>query len=496
MSRLPYKNKRPLGAWPISTLLLVGLAMSGCQSTLSPQIFPEPLAGENPDQSEKCAIYKRSEGSDTQDAERATFTTQLELCQERQRTEALRLRYVDAVVEESQQKSVVNTMLMGVGGVAGYHLLKHGLGGGTGTLRYLAAGGAGLYGYGTLIAPQTRQLLYLTGAEALTCIHAASGELQISPTELKGFIGTQSNLRAAISTLQNAPAQRYEEFRSQAGGCRIRSGKVSACAAGATGVGKQLYDVARPKGCADQPASDSCRAEFARSVRLIEPEVREAQALLAQIQSRLDEIGSLSRQIRPATDKVSYSISREVLKTEASPAAVVSNFENMRGVVSQLMGTAQRGPKFIDPGPRSNQANVLVAHFQEHYQLRDAMARARETEQALAERSKAFTKKVRECQSQGAISRIVIEPGLEQLTLVPDRPFTIYATGTTGTPSVNLLGDPTNAVALQTKANGKQLEAIVTLKKADKSIAASLQFSAPEATSVTLQLVYFAKPAK
>ncbi|MBL8448047.1 MAG: hypothetical protein JNJ44_11610 [Zoogloeaceae bacterium] len=433
---------------------------------------------------------------DTQDAEPATFNTQLELCKERQRTEALRLRYVDAVVEESQQKSVVNTMLMGVGGVAGYHLLKHGLGGGTGTLRYLAAGGGALYGYGTLIAPQARQLLYLTGAEALTCIHAASGELQIPPTELRGFIDAQCKLRKAISTLQSAPAQRYVSARAQVGGCRIRGGKAGACTVGAKGVGKALFEVAPPKGCADQPASDSCRDEFARSARLIEPEVREAQALLAQIQSRLDEIGRLSRQIRPATDTVSYGISREVLKTEASPAAVVSTFENMRGVVSQLMGTAQSGPKFTDPGPRSNQTNVVVSHYQEHYQLRDALARARETERALADRSKAFTEKVRECQGQGAISRIVIEPGLEQLTLVPDRPFTIYATGTTGTPSVNLLGDPTSAVALQTKANGKQLEAVVTLKKADKSIAASLQFSAPEATSVTLPLVYFAKPAK
>mgnify|MGYP000237466886 CR=1 FL=1 len=45
------------------------------------------------------------------------------------------------------------------------------------------------------------------------------------------------------------------------------------------------------------------------------------------------------------------------------------------------------------------------------------------------------------------------------------------------------------------KVNGNQLEVVLTLKKADHDVAASVQFSAPGAVSVSVPLVYY-KPLK
>lgn len=473
----------------IASSLLIG----GCAGTaVNPQLFPTPVATsseehEFPDSQHECAAYGRARDAARHDAALWPFDGQRRLCIARLRADLLREKYVGAVAKQSAEGNVLNTVLLGIGGVAGYHLLRNGLTANLSTLRYLAAGGGALYGYTTLTQSQARQVVYLTGAEALTCIHAASGELQVSPEELRTIVDADAELRSSTEYMRLRLAQAFEEDHGRPGRCKTKTAGPDPCHVGVTGVGQMLFDAAPPKGCGKRAAVRTCDDSLARAASALEAEISDADELHSRVAMRLSELERLSGRVRAATDSVSYAISREVLKTEASSSTVLNTIEGMRGVVAQLTGTAQSGfPQALVEDGRARHPMLEGAL----HRLRNAKARVREHDRTLAARLKAFPEKIGLCQGLDTMARISVEPNLEQVVLVPDRPFTVLATGSSATPSANLLGDPDNALTFQSKVNGKQLETVVTLKKADRNVAASLQFSAPGAVSVVIPLIY------
>lgn len=482
--------------------LSASILFSGCASTISPQLFPAPIAvptqqSELSSSMADCSKYPErlseiKDVTDEQNVQRWPFGGQERLCRSRMRADLLRQAYVRAVVDQSAERNVLNTFLLGIGGATGYQLLRHGLSGNTATLRYLAAAGSMVYGYATLTQSQARHIVYLTGAEALTCIYAASDELQISPAELEAIVKDDGKLRESIQTLRKSVGVALANDHNRADRCKTKAASRATCETSADGPGKKLFDAARPKGCSDKPASRTCDGRLAAAAAALEPEIKEAEELLAQVTMKLSEIERTGGRVHTATDNVSYAIGREVLKTEASAATVLTTLESMRNVMSQLMGSAQSGPK------RPGAAPVLASHSQfevELNALRTAKAREQEHERTLSARLKAFPDKMSVCQGDETMARIAVSPSVEQLTLVPERSFTLLATGSKATPSVNLMGDSANAVDLQTKVNGNQLEAVLTLKKADRDVAASVQFSAPGAVSVSVPVAYY-KPLK
>ncbi|NMG31966.1 hypothetical protein, partial [Aromatoleum evansii] len=431
--------------------LIVCALVGGCASTVSPQLFPPPMVVSEEERAvTACDAYLASRNEERKgDAALWLFDSQLTLCRARERADLLRREYVGAVVDQSAERSVINTMLLGIGGVAGYQLLKHGLDGSNATLRYLAAAGGTVYGYSTLTLPHARQVVYLGGAEALTCIYGASDELQISPAELGSIINDEAALRASIENLRTIMGNKFKEEYGRPDRCKTNRSSPTGCESGANDVGKKLFDAARPKGCVDRPAVTTCDESLPRASEALEPEISEAERLHARVRIQLSRIGAKAGEVRQATDKVSYSISGEVLKTEASSAAVLSTIESMRGVVSQLMGSAQSGEKFLSKLPSADDKRVRYPEFEAAvYQLRNTAARVREHEQALSGRLSAFPDKMGACQGIETMGRITVEPNPDQLTLVPNRLFTLFATGSNATPSVNLLDDPASAVSL------------------------------------------------
>lgn len=482
--------------------LSASILFSGCASTISPQLFPAPIAvpaqeSELSSSMADCSKYPErlsaiNGRTDEQNVQSWSFDGQERLCRSRMRADLLRQAYVRAVIDQSAERNVLNTLLLGIGGATGYQLLRHGLSGNTATLRYLAAAGGTVYGYATLTQSQARQIVYLTGAEALTCIYAASDELQISPAELYAIVKDDAKLRESVNKLRMKVGNLLAEDYKRPDRCKTKAASPSTCETGAKGAGKRLYDAARPDGCSDRPAAKTCDGRLAAAAAALEPEVKEAEELLAQVTMKLSEIERIGGRVHTATDSVSYAISREVLKTEASAATVLTTLQSMRGVISQLMGSAQSGTKLPGAAP----ARASHSQFEvELNVLRNAKARVREHERTLSARLKAFPDKMSACQGPETMAQISVSPNVEQLTLVPERPFTLLATGSNATPSVNLLGDPANAVNLQSKVTGNQVEAVLTLKKADRDVAASLQFSVPGAVSVSVPLVYY-RPLK
>ena len=482
--------------------LSASIFFSGCASTITPQLFPAPIAvpaqkSELSTSMVDCSKYPESlrtinGRTDEQKAQSWSFDGQERLCRSRMRADLLRQAYVGAVVDQSAERNVINIVLLAIGGSTGYQLLRHGLSGNTAILPYLAAAGGAVYGYAALTQSEAKQIVYLTGAEALTCIYAASDELQISPAELGAIVDGDTNLRKSVNTLRTRVGIVLAKDYERPDRCKTKAASPSTCETGAQGAGKKLYDAARPNGCSDRPAAKTCDGRLAAAAAALEPEIKEAEDLLSQVTMKLSEIERNGGRVYTATDSVSYAIGREVLKTEASAATVLTTLQSMRGVISQLMGSAQSGTKLPGAAP----ARASHSQFEvELNELRNAKARVREHERTLSARLKAFPDKMSACQGPETMARITVSPNVEQLTLVPERPFTLLATGSNATPSVNLLGDSTNAVDLQPKVNGNQLEAVLTLKKADRDVAATLQFSAPGAVSVSVPLVYY-KPLK
>lgn len=475
--------------------LLLGALISGCASRISPQIFPRATPASEELRSELSAQLDCSEYS-SNNAKPPAFARRLanqkRLCVDRARADLLRQEYVSAVVDHSTENSVLSAVLLAIAGAAGYQLLKNGFDGTTSTLNYLAATGATVYGYSTLTYSPARQLVHLAGAEALTCIYEASDQIQIPAAGLREIVDHSKQLRDAIAKLRTTLGTKSQEEHKRPERCTTTPARPGNCSSGANGAGQALFAAAPPAGCAARPASKSCDLALARAIAAAEVEINSAETLHAAVEASLNDIDRTAAQVRGATDAVSYSIGKEVLKTEAPPAAALAAIQSMRSVMAQLSGTAQSGPKPPPPAEdRARHPDLEVGL----YTLRTAMASVREDDAALRSRLSDFKSKMLACQSSQPANQISVSPPSGQVNLVPNQAIAFQAVGTSSAPVANIQGDPSNAVAITREPNGNRVTVTITLTKADKNVAATLEFTSPGATPVQVWLMYFA-PAK
>ena len=189
---------------------LLGGLVSACASRISPQIFPRPTPVSDSlrnqlDAPLDCSEY---ESAWTGSTVRRRFDTQHKLCLVRARADLLRQDYVAAVVNDSTENAVLSSLLVAIAGAAGYQLLRNGLTSApTQPLTSLAAAGATIYGYSSLTHSPARQLVRLAGAEALTCIYQASGELQIPAADLREIVDHSRHLRKTVDDLRSTLGQ-------------------------------------------------------------------------------------------------------------------------------------------------------------------------------------------------------------------------------------------------------------------------------------------------
>jgi hypothetical protein len=474
---------------------LLGALISGCVSRISPQIFPPATPASEELRSQLSAPLDCREyslpGAKPLALERR-LANQNRLCVDRARADLLRQEYVSAVVDHSTENSVLSAVLLAIAGAAGYQLLKNGFDGTTTTLNYLAATGATVYGYSTLTYSPARQLIHLAGAEALTCIYEASDQIQIPAAGLREIVGHSKQLLDAISTLLTTLGKTSEAELKRPDRCTTKPARPGTCSSGANGAGMALFAAAPPAGCAARPASKSCDLALIRAIAAAEEETKTAEALHAAVEASLNDIDRTAAQVRAATDAVSYSTGKEVLKTEASPAAALAAIQSMRSVMAQLGGTGQSGPKVRQPAGDRVRHPDLEADL---YALRTAMASVREDDDALRSRLSDFKSKMLACQSSQPANQISVSPPPGDVTLVPNQPLSFQAVGTSSAPVANIQGDPSNAIAITRDPNGNRVTVTTTLTKADKDVAATLEFASPGATPVKVFLTYFA-PAK
>jgi hypothetical protein len=465
-------------------LLLAALA-SGC-NTLSTQIFPQSTAAsdmlrEQANEPAGCSEYHAGQG--------ARFGTQRRLCLERARADLLRQDYVRAVVDHSTQNATLSALLVAIAGAAGYQLLRHGVTDApTQTMSYLAASGATIYGYSSLTHSPPRQLVYLAGAEALSCVFEASAAIQIPAAELNDIMVDNDALRAVVEDVNLKLGSLWQSELQRVDRCKTRPSKKSACSSGTTGAGELLFTAAPPVGCASRPASSSCDRRLENATRDLDAAIRAANELHAQVVDRLNRIERLVPQIRSATDRVSYAVGKEVVRTETSAAAALLAIKSMRGVLAQLSGTAESGA-LRTVGERSRYSDLEPLF----YQLRSAEAPVKEHKKALRKRLNAFAEGMDACQSVNQVNRITLTPVLDSVELTPGQSYTFTATGTSVAPTVNLFNDSDKAIEFKPpEVNGNLVKATLRLGKSDKDVHASLQFSSPGASQVEVELTYFA----
>lgn len=463
-------------AWP----LLIAALLSGC-STLTPQVFPPPAP-----MSDSCSEY------DLQIAE-PRFGTQNQLCKDRARAELLRQDYIRYVVDHSTENATMSALLVGIAGAAGYQLLRNGLTGApTRTLSYLAATGATIYGYSSLTHSPPRQLVYLAGAEALTCVYEASAAIQIPAAELSAIVADSDALRAHIKGINDELGRLWQSELQRSDRCKTTPATKSECISGTTGAGQQLFEAAPPAGCASRAASRSCDRSLENATRDFDAAIAAADKLHEHVMELLNKIGILAPKIRKATDNVSVAVGRAVAETEVSAAAALLAIQNMRSVVAQLSGTAQSGT--LRGATERSRHPKIEAMF---YKLRNVVKPVEEHQNALVKRLNAFSDGMEACQSVNQLNRITLAPPVDQLELTAGRSYTFSATGTSVAPTVNLFNDPDKAIDFKPpEVNGNLIKATLSLAKSDKNVNANLQFSSPGAAPLEIKLVYTAPPVK
>jgi hypothetical protein len=208
----------------------------------------------------------------------------------------------------------------------------------TQTMSYLAASGATIYGYSSLTHSPPRQLVYLAGAEALSCVFEASAAIQIPAAELNDIMVDNDALRAVVEDVNLKLGSLWQSELQRVDRCKTRPSKKSACSSGTTGAGELLFTAAPPVGCASRPASSSCDRRLENATRDLDAAIRAANELHAQVVDRLNRIERLVPQIRSATDRVSYAVGKEVVRTETSAAAALLAIQSMRGGAGPALG--------------------------------------------------------------------------------------------------------------------------------------------------------------
>jgi len=408
----------------------------------------------------------------------------------------LRQSYIQAFKEQSTENGIVNLMLFGTVTAALFPYLRYGFTDPTHTARaiYPAAAAGTLYGYSKLGHSQARQLLYIAGAEALSCIIEASSALQISPSELNDIDNDAMILRNQITAVRTNAAKLLEKDLARTNRCTVTLARNPSCSRPGSGAGAALFTAAPPKGCVGKSATKICDASIAGALDALEARLVEAEALHAQVEERLNAIAVLVPVVGTKTDIVAYQIGREVLATETSPEGALKAAQSIGGIVADLTGVAQSGPK----RPLNPQEMMKRHPEMEDFlsKIRNASAPVAEHERSLKKREVAFQDKIRSCRGAASQSQIVVEPFLESLELTPDQEFVFLASSGNATPTVNLIGDTNQALDFNSQINGTHLKATLKLRaaKSDKKVNATLYFSAPGAAPVSVPIVYWGKP--
>ena len=183
------------GARSTLPMLTAALTLSAC-STLEPQIFHAEMLTEKGQAT--GAIWRKPDGK------------RVSLQDAMQRADMLQRQYVTAVKQLSEMGTGSSAALIGLSALGLLKSLTHPNGS---DLAGLGIAGSATYGYSVSMVSKPRQLLYLAGAESLSCAMTASDPFDVEPSSLRepdptppkgeADVGKQMSLQALATAAKN-----------------------------------------------------------------------------------------------------------------------------------------------------------------------------------------------------------------------------------------------------------------------------------------------------
>jgi len=253
--------------------------------------------------------------------------------------ESVQRKYLSAVTDLSALSPRTNAALIGLSAVALYKGLT---GGSTEAIAGLGVLGSGVWAYGTTMASKPRQLVYLEGARALSCVVTVAEPYNVDKpwvTDLQAkteAVATQSDeLRKWLDKYAELKQSRSQP--AVAGSRPADCGSPPQCAT--TGVSEALAQACRDehaefnRRCAVRGGSPARRITPAPEVLDAFKQAEDEQGRLQRAMSNADSLVGTLRMAGPKlyeqSVRIQLLVSAEVLKTEPDPASVLATLKNL-----------------------------------------------------------------------------------------------------------------------------------------------------------------------
>jgi len=350
----PTRNCTPLRQflWRAG-LGLLALSIAGCGTTLRPLIISNDLVQGN---------FVPTGEPKTCDAPKADSAIYGDLPKSICRVNALRVRYLEGVVDDAQLKNLLG---MGLIAASAYGIYKGITSSGDGTQRMLARLGIGAgaaYAYGENFISEPRQRTYLAGSDALGCAVLASSAYLYTNAEF-GVAGTPSDatLQGAQAATIDATAALEQKVASTAKAWSTKAASMAACSQAPTPAPPAAGTSAQ-----DAEAINSRHAQAAKQQHLACPNVTSkvwsdaAVAAKSRVTDALGEatrgvaaahdsintatvligrINSASAQLEARASEIQTQVAIEVMKSQPNLAAIFEGGANLRLNAEKFSGS-------------------------------------------------------------------------------------------------------------------------------------------------------------
>lgn len=326
--------------------VLIGVALwaAGC-SPLSPQIFSDDMVSAPKPDGEHSAMKKDDGPTTMQQAKSSAL-------------QVMR-RYNEAVKEHSALSPTIGAALIGLSALALVKSLNHSNGS---DIVGLGVAGSAAYLYGSTFASRPRQMVYLTGAKALSCAIAASEPYEISKEVQDDWQRRQDSMEADAATL-SLTLGKHAGLASERSVTTGGSARPAGCGAesrpqctlrDATAEERALHDAtcARARAewdrrCVATPARtrvDAPNPALATAVAQAKQELTAADGLSRQMPILLAKLRSAPRDLSETSRRIQLNVSMEVLKTEPNLQAILASTRDLRATALTLTGSGAFKP--------------------------------------------------------------------------------------------------------------------------------------------------------
>ena len=338
-ARLPDRRGAPARRRPIAWMVLGVSLLSAC-STLTPQVFHPELLTRDAERGPCAPVVA------TRAASSVSIGDALQVAH------CVRGQYVQAVKDLSEVQAGTAASLIWLPALALFKGITHP---NSQDLAGLGIAGSASYAYGTTMTSRPRQMVYLSGAEAMNCVIGASQPYLIDAAWLDnrpaadsgqgdGLLQLVSKLRLQRPALEAArqalephtQAKTVTPPPRSAGKCPSRVPLNCAEWPASETLQRRLCDrqeADRRSRCNPAPVNSVTQAPDPKAIRWLDAvnsRLRHIDQLIGQAERLHDEFDSAGARLSVRTVAIQLKVAAEVLKTEPDLEKVLSTARGMR----------------------------------------------------------------------------------------------------------------------------------------------------------------------